>query len=73
MLGSGPNFQWHCHWAIFLGVGFKFNDFIQAVHRIYRFMQAHPVRIDLIYTEPNARRATSWKPSGNAISSRGRS
>ena len=51
MLGSGPNFQWHCWWAIFLGVGFKFNDFIQAVHRIYRFMQGHEVRIDLIYTE----------------------
>jgi hypothetical protein len=51
MLGSGPNFQWHCHWAIFLGIGFKFNDFIQAVHRIMRFMQGHEVRIDLIYTE----------------------
>jgi hypothetical protein len=51
MLGSGSNFQRHCHWAIFLGIGFKFNDFIQAVHRVYRFLQAHEVRIDLIYTE----------------------
>lgn len=49
--GSGCNFQHHCHWAIFLGIGFKFNDFIQAVHRIYRYMQNHPVTIDLIYTE----------------------
>lgn len=51
MLGSGCNFQRYCNWAIFLGIGFKFNDFIQAVHRIYRFLQDRPVRIDLIYTE----------------------
>lgn len=49
--GAGCNFQRHCHWAIFLGIGFKFRDFIQAVHRIQRFLQQHPVRIDLIYTE----------------------
>lgn len=49
--GSGCNFQRHCSWAIFLGIGFKFNDFIQAVHRIHRFMQTRKVRIDLIYTE----------------------
>ena len=49
--GSGCNFQRHCAWAIFLGIGFKFNDFIQAIHRIYRFLQTKPVRIDLIYTE----------------------
>ena len=51
MLGSGCNFQRHCHWAIFLGIGHKFNDFIQAVHRLYRFLQTERVRIDLIYTE----------------------
>ena len=49
--GSGCNFQRHCHRAIFVGVGFKFNDFIQALHRIQRFQQAHPVRIDIIYAE----------------------
>ncbi len=49
--GSGCNFQRHCHWAIFLGIGFKFNEFIQAVHRIHRFLQTRRVRIDLIYTE----------------------
>ncbi len=49
--GSGCNFQRHCSWAIFLGIGFKFNDFIQAVHRIQRFLQTKPVRIDLIFTE----------------------
>jgi DNA modification methylase len=51
MLGAGANFQEHCHWAIFLGIGFKFADFIQAVHRLQRFRQTKPVRIDLIYTE----------------------
>lgn len=49
--GSGCNFQRHCHRAIFVGIGFKFADFIQAVHRIHRFLQGRPVRIDLIYTE----------------------
>jgi SAM-dependent methyltransferase len=49
--GSGTNFQRHCAWAVFLGIGFKFNDFIQAIHRIQRFGQTRPVRIDLIYSE----------------------
>jgi hypothetical protein len=40
--GSGCNFQRHCHRAIFVGVGFKFNDFIQAIHRIHRFQQPAP-------------------------------
>ncbi len=51
LAGSGCNFQRHCSWAIFLGIGFKFNDFIQAVHRIHRFLQPGQVRIDLVYTE----------------------
>ena len=51
MLGSGNNFQRHCAWEIFLGIGFKFKDFIQSVYRVQRFGQQHPVRIDLIYTE----------------------
>ena len=49
--GSGCNFQRHCHRAIFVGIGFKFNDFIQAIHRIQRFLQRHKVIIDIIYTE----------------------
>lgn len=49
--GSGCNFQRHCHRAIFTGIGFKFADFVQAIHRIQRFQQAEPVRVDLIYTE----------------------
>jgi hypothetical protein len=52
MLGSGTNLQRFCAWSIFLGIGFKFNDFIQAVHRLRRFGQeAEVVRLDLIYTE----------------------
>ena len=49
--GSGCNFQRYCAWEIFLGIGFKFKDFIQAIHRCYRFLQTKPVRLDLIYTE----------------------
>lgn len=49
--GSGCNFQRHCHRAIFLGIGYKFNDFIQAIHRIYRFLQDKECIIDIIYTE----------------------
>ncbi len=49
--GAGGNFQAHCWWEIFLGIGFKFRDFIQAIHRVQRFQQKHEVLIDLIYTE----------------------
>ena len=49
--GSGCNFQKYCHRAIFLGIDYEFNDFIQAVHRIYRFLQTEQVVIDIILTE----------------------
>jgi DNA modification methylase len=49
--GQGCNFQKHCHRAIFTGIDYKFNDFIQAVHRIYRFLQSEQVIIDVLYTE----------------------
>lgn len=49
--GSGCNFQRHCHRAIFVGIDYQFNDFIQAIHRIYRFLQPHQVIIDIIYME----------------------
>lgn len=51
MYGSGANLQRHCHRAIYCGVGFKFNDFIQSCHRIHRFGQEHQVRLDMIYAE----------------------
>lgn len=49
--GSGCNFQKFCHRAIFVGIDYEFNDFIQAIHRVYRFLQSKPVIIDIIYTE----------------------
>ena len=49
--GQGCNFQRHCHKAIFTGIGYEFNDFIQAIHRIYRFLQTEKVEIHVIYAE----------------------
>lgn len=61
--GSGCNFQRYCSWAIYLGIGYKFNDFIQSIHRLQRFLQTKVVRIDLIYTESerNVRKALENK------------
>jgi len=50
MYAAGLNLQ-QCHHAIFVGIGFKFSEFLQAIKRIDRFLQTHRVRIDLIYTE----------------------
>lgn len=49
--GSGCNFQDHSHDSIFAGIDYKFNDFIQAVHRQYRFGQKKTVNVHIIYTE----------------------
>lgn len=51
LLGSGCNFQRHCHTAVFMGIGYKFNDFIQAVHRIHRFLQTNEVQIHLVVAD----------------------
>ena len=53
--GSGCNFQRHCSKAVFLGIGFKFNDFIQAIHRVYRFLQDEPCDIHIIYADTETR------------------
>jgi DNA modification methylase len=50
MYGAGVNLQ-QCCTAIFIGIGFKFSEWIQAIKRIHRFLQNHPVTIHLIYTE----------------------
>ncbi len=50
MLGSGVNMQ-QCHKMMFLGVGYKFQEFIQAIHRIQRFGQLFPCSIHVLYTE----------------------
>jgi DNA modification methylase len=49
--GSGSNFQEHCYSNIFLGLGYKFADFIQSIHRTQRFGQLHEVDVHLIYME----------------------
>lgn len=49
--GSGCNFQKHCHREIFVGIDYEFNDFIQAIHRCYRFLQDNKVVVDIIYME----------------------
>lgn len=49
--GSGCNFQYHCHKEIFTGLDYKFNDFIQAIHRVHRFQQKNPVEIHVIHTD----------------------
>ncbi len=50
MLGEGLNFQYHCHKAIMF-IDYRFNDKFQAVARIHRFMQQHPVELYLVYAE----------------------
>lgn len=49
--GSGCNFQHHCHKAVFMGVNYKFREFIQAIHRLVRYLQTEHVEIDVVYAE----------------------
>lgn len=49
--GSGCNFQHSCYNMIFVGIDYKFNDFIQAIHRCYRFKQSHEVNVYAIFTQ----------------------
>lgn len=49
--GSGCNFQRFCNKQIFLGIDYSFNDFIQAIHRSYRYLQKKDVEIHVIFTE----------------------
>lgn len=50
MYGSGVNLQ-QCHTMIFSGIGFRFSEFIQSIHRIHRFQQTQRCVIHCIYTE----------------------
>ena len=49
--GSGCNFQHACNNMIFVGIDYKFNDFIQAIHRCYRFKQDKEVNVYAIFTQ----------------------
>lgn len=61
LAGSGCNFQRHCHNAIFIGSSYKFNDIIQAVHRIQRYQQKFTVNLWFIYTESEDPVISSFK------------
>lgn len=50
MLGQGMNLQ-QCNKALFLGITYKFNDLIQAVHRIQRFGQKRRCEVHILYSE----------------------
>jgi DNA modification methylase len=50
MYGAGVNLQ-QCHHMVFAGIGFKFADVIQAVHRIHRFLQREKCNVEFIFTE----------------------
>jgi DNA modification methylase len=49
--GSGCNLQGYCNNMIFAGIDYKFNDFIQAIHRCYRFGQNLTVNVHIVYTD----------------------
>jgi hypothetical protein len=50
MLGQGLNLQ-QCNRAIFVGLTYKFNDVIQATHRIYRFGQTRQCYTHIIHAD----------------------
>lgn len=50
MLGQGLNLQ-QCNQAIFVGLTFKFNDVIQATHRIYRFGQTRRCYTHIVHAD----------------------
>lgn len=50
MYGSGVNMQ-QAHIMIYAGIDYKFNSFIQGIHRVYRFLQKEQVEIHIIYSE----------------------
>jgi hypothetical protein len=51
MLGSGCNFQRHCHRAIFVGIGYKFNDFFSPFTGSPLPADARKLSIDIIYAD----------------------
>lgn len=50
MLGRGLNLQ-QCSTAVFVGVTHKYEQTVQAIHRIHRFGQTRPCKVHLIYGE----------------------
>jgi DNA modification methylase len=50
MLGQGVNLQ-QCNKAVFVGITYKFNDLIQATHRLQRFGQQRTVQTHIIHAD----------------------
>ena len=50
MLGRGLNLQ-QCSTAVFVGVTHKYEQTVQAIHRIHRFGQVSPCTVHLLYGE----------------------
>ena len=50
MYGAGVNLQ-QSHRMVFAGIGHKFQDFIQAVHRIHRFGQQRECEVHIVYSQ----------------------
>ena len=50
MLGRGLNLQ-QCSTAVFVGVTHKYEQTVQAIHRIHRFGQLNPCTVHLLYGE----------------------
>ena len=48
--GHGMNWQ-HCHMAIFCGLSDSFESWFQAIRRIWRYGQRHPVTIHVVLSE----------------------
>lgn len=59
-LGQGLNLQ-QSNKAIFVGVDYRFNDVIQACHRIQRFGQTRPCTVHLIHAESEGEVVTALK------------
>jgi hypothetical protein len=50
LAGFGLNWQ-HCHKTAFVGLSYSFEQFYQAVRRLYRFGQQYPVEVVIIAAE----------------------
>lgn len=50
ILGYGMNFQ-HCHQQVFLGIGDSFEQYYQAIRRVWRYGQTKPVDVHIIVSD----------------------
>lgn len=64
--GSGCNFQYHCHRAIYASIDHRFHDFIQSIYRIARFSQMKRCIFDIIYSSAEVNIATDLRAKWEA-------